>query len=306
MYVNHKEEETGSPTKVGFYRFLKRVRHIRFNPRLTFGLSLVLLTVVVGLIAPIITWYPPLKTLVGKTLMPPTFGTDDLPQYPFGTDDLGRDIYTNVIYGIRTSFLVGVSSVIIAVIIGILIGVTAGYYGGVLENFLMRITDMTLIIPRFLLALIIAAIFGQRIQIIILAIGIVGWPGIARLVRAEFLSIKERPFVEAARALGLTDKQIIFIEILPNVIPAVIPYLVLEISNAILTEAGLSFLGIGDLNVPSLGLMLNNAQQYLRTAWWMAVFPGLALSIIVVGLNLFGDGLIEYLTPRLRRRYKHE
>ncbi|MEM3730485.1 MAG: ABC transporter permease [Candidatus Bathyarchaeia archaeon] len=268
---------------------------LRSNLRLTSGLILILFIILVGLLAPVITWYPPLKTLVGGSLLPPNL------QHPFGTDDLGRDIYTNVIYGIRTSFLVGVSSVLIAVILGSLIGLAAGYYGGLIEDLLMRITDMTLIMPRFLLALIITAIFGQSFQNIILAIGIVGWPGIARMMRAEFLSIKERPFVEAAKATGLSDRQII-LEILPNAIPAIVPYVVLEISSAILTEAGLGFLGVGDPNVPSLGLMLNNAQQFLRRAWWMAFFPGLVLCIIVVGLNLFGDGLIEYLNPRLRKR----
>jgi peptide/nickel transport system permease protein len=293
--MSHKEDSGGSlAIKVNrLYMILKRAR--RLNPRLISGFSLVLIIILVGLAAPIITWYPPLRTLVGAAFMPPN------PQYPFGTDDLGRDIYTNVMYGVRTSLLVGVSSIIIALIVGSLIGIMAGYYGGLLGDFLMRITDMTLIIPRFLLALVIAAIFGQRFQNIILAIGIVSWPGIARMIRAEFLSIKERPFVEAARAVGLIDRQII-LEILPNAIPTIIPYVVLEISSAILTEAGLSFLGVGDPNVPSLGLLLNNAQQYLRTAWWMAFFPGLVLSILVVGLNLLGDGLIEHMNPRLRKR----
>jgi peptide/nickel transport system permease protein len=222
--------------------------------------------------------------------------------HPFGVDDLGRDIYTNVLYGIRTSLTVGVSSVIISLAIGILIGVIAGYYGGILEDALMRITDMALIIPQFLLALVIVAIFGQNFQNIIIAIGIVSWPGIARMMRAEFLSIKERPFIEAARAVGLTDVKIIFEEILPNAVPAIIPYAVLQINTAILVEAGLGFLGIADPNVPSLGLMLNTAQQYLVRAWWMAFFPGLVLSLIVIGLNLLGDGLIEYLNPRLRKR----
>lgn len=293
----HLKKELELPKQFGrFYTVLKQIKHIQLNPRLIAGLSIILFVTIVAVFAPIITWHPPLKTLVGKALLPPN------PQYPFGTDDLGRDIYANVIYGIRTSLLVGVASVFIALVIGILIGVIAGYHGGLLGDILMRITDMTLIIPRFLLALIIATIFGQKIQFIILAIGIVGWPGIARLIRAEFLSIKERPFVQAAKALGLKDRQIIFGEILPNAIPSTVPYLVLEISNAILTEAGLSFLGIGDPNIPSLGLMLNNAQQYLRIAWWMAVFPGLVLAIIVMGLNLLGDGLIEYLNPRFRKR----
>ncbi|MCX8193024.1 MAG: ABC transporter permease [Nitrososphaeria archaeon] len=249
-----------------------------------------------AIFAPFITWHPPLKTLVGNPFTVPNN------HYPFGTDDLGRDIYSNVIYGLRTSLIVGLSSVAIAVAIGTLIGVLAGYYRGLLEDLLMRITDMTLILPQFLLALIIVAIFGQNFQNIILAIGVVSWPGIARMIRAEFLSIRERPFVEAAKAIGLSDTKIIFSEILPNAIPAVIPYVILQVNAAILIEAGLGFLGIADPNVPSLGLMLNTAQQYLMSAWWMAVFPGIMLSFIVIGLNLLGDGLVEYLNPRLRKK----
>ncbi|MGB9778168.1 MAG: ABC transporter permease [Candidatus Bathyarchaeales archaeon] len=290
------EGVTAPSKKLGWlYTIFKRVRRARFNLKLISGFLFVLFIIAIGLAAPLITWYPPLKTLVGETFKPPS------PQHPFGTDDLGRDIYTNVIYGVRTSLFIGVSSVLIAVMLGSLIGIIAGYYGGLFGDFLMRITDMTLVIPRFLLALVIATIFGQKFQNIIFAIGIVSWPGIARMIRAEFLSVKERPFVEAARAVGLTDRHIIF-EILPNVIPTIIPYAVLEISSAILTEAGLSFLGVGDPNIPSLGLLLNNAQQFLRTAWWMAVFPGLMLSVLAVGLNLFGDGLIDYMNPRLRKR----
>lgn len=268
----------------------------RLNPRLTMGIILISFLILLALLAPLITWYPPLKSLVGKPFTPP-----DL-QHPFGTDDLGRDIYTNVIYGIRTSLTIGVSSVIIALLIGIIVGVIAGYYSGIVEDVLMRLTDMTLILPQFLLALVIVAIFGQSFQNIILAIGIVSWPGIARMLRAEFLSIKERPFIEAARAVGLSDMRIIFGEILPNAIPAVIPYVVLQVNTAILVEAGLGFLGVGDPNVPSLGLMLNTAQQYLTRSWWMALFPGLVLSFLVVALNLLGDGLIDYMNPRLRKR----
>ncbi len=268
----------------------------RLNPRLMTGIILISFLILIALLAPLITWYPPLKSLVGKPFTPPNL------QHPFGTDDLGRDIYTNVIYGIRTSLTIGVSSVIIALLIGVIAGVLAGYYSGIVEDVLMRLTDMTLILPQFLLALVIVAIFGQSFQNIILAIGIVSWPGIARMLRAEFLSIKERPFIEAARAVGLSDMRIIFGEILPNAIPAVIPYVVLQVNTAILVEAGLGFLGVGDPNVPSLGLMLNTAQQYLTRSWWMALFPGLVLSFLVVALNLLGDGLIDYMNPRLRKR----
>jgi len=287
---------TGLLKNVGLHLLYKTSKAFRVNPRFTAGFIIISVVVILAIIAPLITWYPPLKTLVGRPFTPP------VALHPFGVDDLGRDIYTNVLYGIRTSLTVGFSSVIISLAIGILIGVIAGYYGGILEDALMRITDMALIIPQFLLALVIVAIFGQNFQNIIIAIGIVSWPGIARMMRAEFLSIKERPFIEAARAVGLTDVKIIFEEILPNAIPAIIPYAVLQINTAILVEAGLGFLGIADPNIPSLGLMLNTAQQYLVRAWWMAFFPGLILSIIVIGLNLLGDGLIEYLNPRLRKR----
>ncbi|MEM0441095.1 MAG: ABC transporter permease [Candidatus Caldarchaeum sp.] len=268
----------------------------KINGRLKAGIIVVSVVVLAAVMAPLITWNPPLKTLTGRP-----FTTPEL-SHPFGTDDLGRDIYSNVIYGIRTSLMVGFSSVAIALTIGTLVGMLAGYYGGRLEDILMRATDVTLILPQFLLALVIVAIFGQTFTNIIIAIGIVSWPGIARMMRAEFLSIKERSFVEVAKAIGLPDSKIIVGEILPNAFPAVIPYVILQVNSAILIEAGLGFLGVADPNVPSLGLMLNTAQQYLMVAWWMAVFPGLMLSIIVVGLNLLGDGLVEHLNPRLRKR----
>lgn len=271
-------------------------RTAKLNARLKAGIVIVSIVTFVAVLAPFITWNPPLRTLTGNPFTTPT------PNHPFGTDDLGRDIYSNVIYGIRTSLIVGFSAVAISVTIGTLVGMLAGYYGGRLEDLLMRATDVTLILPQFLLALVIVAIFGQTFTNIIIAIGIVSWPGIARMMRAEFLSIKERSFVEVAKAIGLPDSKIIVGEILPNAFPTVIPYVILQINSAILIEAGLGFLGVADPNVPSLGLMLNTAQQYLMVAWWMAVFPGIMLSIIVIGLNLLGDGLIEYLNPRLRKR----
>jgi len=295
---NRKVEHTGFFKNVGMQLLNKTSKVFKFNTRFTAGFMILLVVIILAIAAPLITWHPPLKTLVGKPFTPP------IALHPFGVDDLGRDIYANVLYGIRTSLIVGFSSTMLALIIGILIGVIAGYYGGILEDILMRITDMALVIPQFLLALVIVAIFGQNFQNIIIAIGIVSWPGIARLIRAEFLSIKERPFIEAARAVGLSNVKIIFEEILPNAIPAVIPYIFLQTNTAILLEAGLGFLGIADPNVPSFGLMLNTAQQYLVRAWWMAFFPGIVLSIIVVGLNLLGDGLIEYLNPRLRKKGK--
>jgi len=274
-------------------RYVTRI--YKESAKLFSGIIIVSTIVILGVVAPLITWYPPLKTMVSQPFSPPN------PRNPFGTDDLGRDIYTNTLYGVRTSLLVGALSTFIASIIGILIGAIAGYRGGLVGDILMRITDMAFIVPSFLLALLIATILGPSIQNIMIAIGITSWPGIARMTRAEFLRIKEQVFIEVARAIGVSDKRIMFRHMLPNAIPTVIPYTVLQMSNNILAEAGLGFLGVSDPNVPSLGQLLNIAQQYLTTSWWIAAFPGLFLSIIIIGFNIFGDGLIEYASPRLRR-----
>jgi len=267
------------------------------NARLLIGILLTGVLTILGISAPLITWYPPLAAMLGPPYQPPSF------QHPFGTDDLGGDIYTNTIYGIRTSLIVGALSALIALIIGILIGSVAGYHGGFLEDLLMRITDMAFIIPQFLLALIIVTILGPNIYNIILAIGVTSWPGIARMTRATTLSVKQQTFIEAAKVLGLSDIKIIFSELLPNSLPPVIPYITLQISSNILVEAGLGFLGVSDPNVPSLGMLLNNAQQHiLMNVWWMSVFPGVILSLMILGFNLLGDGLIEYMNPRLRRK----
>lgn len=251
---------------------------------------------IIAVAAPIITWLPPLKSAVGSPFVPPTA------KHPFGTDDLGRDIYSNVVYGARTSLMVGLLAAGFSALIGIFVGATAGYYGGRVDDLLMRTSEVFLVLPTFLLALIIVAVFGTSINNIIFAIAVVSWPRTARLLRAEFLTIKEREFVEAARVLGSKHIDIMLSEILPNAIFPVVVNASLEVATAILTEAGLSFLGAGDPNVPSWGLMLNNAQSYLRVAWWMAAFPGIMLLLTCLSLNLVGDGLNDYLNPRLKER----
>ena len=260
------------------------------------GLFLLAAICVIAIAAPVITWYPPLKSAVGNPFVPPTAN------HPFGTDDLGRDIYSNVVYGARTSLVVGLLAAGISALTGIFVGATSGYYGGKIDDLLMRISEIFLVLPTFLLALIIVAVFGTNINNIIVAIAIVSWPRTARLLRAEFLTFKEREFVEAARVLGSRHIDIMLSEILPNAIFPVIVNASLEVATAILTEAGLSFLGAGDPNVPSWGLMLNNAQSYLRVAWWMAAFPGAMLLLTCLSLNLVGDGLNDYFNPRLKER----
>jgi len=237
---------------------------------------------------------------------PRTLGAEPLarpsPRHPFGTDDLGRDIWTGVLFGARVSLTVGVLAATTSALIGTAIGSIAGYYGGGVDNVLMRGTEFFLVIPSFLLALILVAVSGPSIWNVILTIGLLGWPSTARLIRAEFLSLKQREFVMAAHAVGAGTARIVFRQILPNAAPPAVVMTSLGVASAILVEAGLSFLGLGDPNLFSWGLMLRNSREFLRIAWWMPTFPGLAIFLTVLSVNLVGDGLNDALNPRLTHR----
>lgn len=248
--------------------------------------------ILVALFAP---WLAPFQRLdMGLSFQPPS--GDNL----LGTDSLGSDVLSNIIYGAQTSLLVGFCAVLTSSVIGIAVGALSGYYGGNVDNLLMRITELFQMVPQFFLAIIIIALFGASIWNVIFVIGILTWPSTARLLRGEFLALKQREFIEAGRALGMSDYDLILREILPNALPPVIVNASLQISGAILLETSLSFLGLGDPNVMSWGMMLNSAQEYFNRAWWMAAFPGLAIFITTLGLNLVGDGLNDALNPRLR------
>ena len=216
--------------------------------------------------------------------------------------DLARDIFARFVAGARISLLVGVSAASISTVVGVLVGACAGYLGGRIEALLMRLTDVVLTIPSLVLGIALAAFLGPSIVNIIVIISLLSWPSIARLVRSEFLTIREREYVRASVAMGSTTAWIIFREILPNALPLVFVAWSYEVGRAIIVEAGLSFLGLGDVRAGSWGIMLNDAQGFLRQAWWMSVFAGVGIALSVLAANLIGEGLNDALNPKLRGR----
>jgi len=249
---------------------------------------------IMSIFAPWLSPYDPFKIDVNAILMPPS------PSHPLGTDMLGRDVLSRLIFGARISLKVGFVAVGIATIIGTILGAIAGYYGGAVDAIIMRFVDIMLCFPSFFLILAVIAFLEPSIWNIMVVIGLTSWMGVTRLVRAEFLSLKERDFVLAARALGASDMRIIFKHIMPNAMAPVLVSATLGIPGAILTEAALSFLGIGvQLPTPSWGNMLTAGKDNLEIAWWLSLFPGLAILLTVLAYNLLGEGIQDALNIRI-------
>jgi len=257
------------------------------------GIVILSFFIILAVLAPIIARHAPFR-IVAKGLQPPNLA------YPMGTDDLGRDILSGFLFGSRVSISVGLTAALFSIAIGILVGSVSGFLGGSIDDLFMRGTDFFIMLPRFFLAMFLATIFGTEIYITIVIIGVLSWPGTARLVRSRFLSLKEKEFVQSARAIGASNFLLIFREILPNAISPAIVNGSLEVGNAILLEAGLSFLGFGDPNNPSWGFMLSIAQHFLSIAWWMAVFPGIGIFLTILAANLVGEGINEMTEPKSR------
>lgn len=271
--------------------FLSRLRG---NRMALVGAAIVAVMFLLAVLAPLLAGDPGAID-ISRRLQPPSW------QFPLGTDDLGRDVLARILYGARISLLVGFVAVGIASLIGIVLGALAGYYGRWVDGLLMRFVDIMLCFPTFFLILAVIAFLEPSIWNIMIIIGLTGWMGVARLVRAEFLSLRERDFVQAARALGASDARLIFRHILPNALSPVLVSATLGVAGAILTESALSFLGIGvQPPTPSWGNMLIAGKQTLGTAWWLSAFPGLAILITVLGYNLLGEGIRDALDPRIR------
>lgn len=255
------------------------------------------LIVLMAIAAPVLFPVDPWRTVAMPLLRP----FEDA-QYPLGTDMLGRDIAAGIAHGAKVSLLIGIVSTLVAVLIGVSVGAVAGFYGGLIDDLLMRFTEFFQIIPAFAMAVVLVAIFSPSITSITLAIAVVSWPGVARLVRAEFLSLREREFVQAAVVVGQSVPRIIMTQILPNAMSPIIVTASLMVATAILTESALSFLGLGDRNVMSWGFMIGAARTMLREAWWMSFFPGFAILLAVLAINLIGEGINDVMNPHLRGR----
>ncbi len=287
----------------------------RKNKLSMLGLFFIVFLVILAIAGPFFTQDPNYVNFDEKNLPPLGFTTSQSVYYrdtgslqnieikgtwkhPFGTDDKGRDILAMIVSGARVSLQVGLVATFIALIIGVIIGVSSAYFGGMVDNVLMRFTDIMMTFPFFLLLVFIVFIFGADLTLIILIIGVTGWTGAARIVRSEALSLRTREFVLASRALGASDTRIIFRHLIPNVMGTLIVIATLSIPGVILAEAALSFIGLGDPTVASWGRILNAGQDNLETTWWVAVEPGIMLFLTVLSFNFLGDGLRDAFDPR--------
>ena len=257
------------------------------------GLTVIVLLIFIALFAPLISPYTPSQQNIFERLQPPSL------THLFGTDDLGRDVFTRMIFGARISLAVGFISVFIILVIGTFLGIISGYYGGKTDYIIMRFTDIVLCFPTFFLILLVIAFIEPNIYNVMIVIGVTSWPGLARLVRAEVLSLKEREFILVSKMMAVSNIKIFFVHILPNIISPLMVYSSLAIGGAILTESALSFLGLGvQPPMPSWGQILTSGKDYIYMAWWLSLFPGIAILITVLAFNLVGEAVRDVFDPK--------
>lgn len=283
-------------------RMPKMLRSLFKNKLAVIGIIILIVMVFSAVTAPLLTDHDPRAGRLVESKTPPAWTAEGTSEYLLGTDVQGRDILTRMIYGARISLIVGVSAVLMAGVIGISLGLLSGYYGGRLDDVIMRIADIQLAIPFILLAIAILTALGQGLDKIIITLGISGWVTYGRVVRGQVLSWREKEFVEAARAIGARNISIMFKHILPNVFASIIVIGSFAVANTILAEASLSFLGLGvSPDVPTWGGMVATGRQQIITGeWWVYTFPGVAIMLTVLGINVVGDWLRDYLDPRLQ------
>jgi peptide/nickel transport system permease protein len=266
-----------------------------------FGMLVFLGVLLAAVLAPLVSPFDPLEQDIGQRLRSPGWQDAQGRVHPLGTDHLGRDILARIVYGSRIALVVGLAAVLISGVLGMLIGLVAGYFGGRVDDFLMRLADIQLAFPFILLAIAVIGVLGPSLRNIIIVIGVSSWVVYARVVRGEVLSIREREYVHAAIALGSRNGRVLWSHVLPNTFTPWLVVATLDMARVIVIESALSFLGLGvQPPTPTWGGMLADGRVYLSTAWWLATFPGLAILVTVLGINLFGDGLRDTLDPRLK------
>ncbi len=272
----------------------RALRRMISNPTTILGLLLVLLAIACAVFAPVIAPYDPVTGNLREYVQPPSSA------HLFGTDDIGRDVFSRVVYGAQISIKLALSVQGLTLLVGLVLGLLGGFYGGWLDTIIMRIADIVMSFPLLIIAIALVGILGSSQTNVIAALTLVSWPYVTRLTRSQVLSVKEQEYVTAARGLGATDLRLMVRHILPNLVTPVVVYITLGIGGVILAEASLSFLGLGSGNQaqPSWGKMLDESRAFIRSAWWMPFFPGVAILLTVLGFNLLGDGLRDVLDVR--------
>ena len=266
------------------------------------GLVVIVATVLVAALAPMLAPGDPIKNSLLDRLTPPMWAAGGAAQHPLGTDTLGRDVASRLLFGARVSLIVGLSAVILAGVLGVALGLVSGWYRGWVDDLVMRAGDVQLAFPVLVLAVAVLAVLGASLMNLIVVLGATSWITYARIVRGEVLTLRERDFVAAARALGAADAWILRRHLLPNVLPPITVVATFSVARTIIAEASLSFLGLGiPAPEPSWGAMLDEGRNYITTGWWLALFPGVAILLLVLGINLVGDWLRDTLDPRLER-----
>ncbi|NQY53579.1 MAG: ABC transporter permease [Campylobacteraceae bacterium] len=284
-------------------KVLEFYRQFKKNKTALVGLYIVVILFICAIFAPFITSYDPLIQDLQNRLIPPMWNEAGSIAHILGTDDFGRDLFTRIIYGSRISLMIGVVSVGISLTFGLVMGACAGYFGGMVDTIIMRIVDIMLSIPAILLAIVIVSILGPDLVNAMIAIGIVGIPAFARIVRASVLAEKEKEYVVASRINGSSSFRLITKVILPNCTTPMIVQATMGFGGAVLEAAGLSFLGLGaQPPIPEWGAMLADSLQFITTASWMIMYPGMAIFLTVMGFNLVGDGLMDVLDPKMKDR----